>query len=335
VTAVRREARVLSGTDLSKILTLTDVIPAVESAYLAASRQQAVLYPVIREPLESAGGVFGIKSGYWASQHSLGLKVAGYWPRNRAGGLDNHQAMIVLVEPATGVPRAIIDGNFITAIRTSAAGAIALRRLARADSSNALIVGTGVQAEAQARALSWWQSDIQVSVFEPLDTSDLAGANVFCRRLAEQGITCQPARSLADAARTSDVIVTTTPARAPVIRRDWLAPGVHINAMGADTAGKREHEVATLRDCLVVVDDWAQARQLGECQHGLAEGIYSEQNHPSSIGQVIDGQCPGRSDSRQMTLFDATGLALQDLAAAELALRVAEDRQAGTIIRLD
>jgi ornithine cyclodeaminase/alanine dehydrogenase-like protein (mu-crystallin family) len=330
-----RELRVLSGTDLGKILTLADVIAAVESAYLAASREQAVLYPVVREPLENSGGVFGIKSGYWPGQHSLGLKVAGYWPQNRAGGLDNHQAMVVLVDPATGVPRAIIDGNFITAIRTSAAGAIALLRLARADSSSALIVGSGVQAEAQARALAWWRHDIHMSVFEPLDNEDLASAWAFCCRLAEHGITCQPVRSIEDTARTSDVIVTTTPARAPVIRRDWLAPGVHINAMGADTAGKQEHEVATLRDSLVVVDDWAQARNLGECQHGLAEGLYSDQNHPSSIGLIIDNQCPGRSDDREMTLFDATGLALQDLAAAELALRVAEKRQAGTIIGLD
>jgi ornithine cyclodeaminase len=124
---VRRELRLLSGGDLSKMLTLSDVIPAIESAYVAASQQQAQLYPVVREPLETSGGVFGIKSGYWPDRNALGLKVAGYWPGNRARGLDNHQAMVVLVEPATGVPRAIIDGNFITAIRTSAAGAIGLR----------------------------------------------------------------------------------------------------------------------------------------------------------------------------------------------------------------
>jgi ornithine cyclodeaminase/alanine dehydrogenase-like protein (mu-crystallin family) len=332
---VTRDVRVLSGTDLGQILTLADVIPAVEAAYVAASGQQAVLYPVIREPLAGANGVFGIKSGYWPGQRSLGLKVAGYWPQNRDKGLENHQATIVLVEPSTGVPRAIIDGNFITAIRTSAAGAIALRRLARTGSSRAVIVGTGVQAEAQARALAWWRHDIDISVFEPLDTEDLAFANAFCRRLAEQDITCRPARSIEEAARASDVVVTTTPARAPVIRREWLAPGVHINAMGADTAGKQEHEVATLSDCLVVVDDWAQARHLGECQHGVVAGIYSDQNHPASIGQIIEGQRPGRSDDRQMTLFDATGLALQDLAAAELALHIAEERHAGTIIRLD
>jgi alanine dehydrogenase len=331
---VRRDVRVLSGGDLSKMLVLDDVIPAIESAYLAASQQQAQLYPVVREPLAS-GGVFGIKSGYWPDRDSLGLKVAGYWPQNRTKGLDNHQAMVVLVEPATGVPRAIIDGNFITAIRTSAAGAIGLRYLARPDAQRALIVGTGVQAEAQARALDWWRPGIEVSVFEPLDTDGQPMARAFCDRLADNGVACQPSASLENAVHRSDVIVTTTPARKPVIQRDWLTSGVHINAMGSDTAGKQEHEIATLRDSLVIVDDWVQASRLGECQHAVAAGLFTDQQHPRSIGEVIAGTAPGRTDSRQLTLFDATGLALQDLAAAELAAKTAEERGAGIIIQLD
>jgi alanine dehydrogenase len=330
-----REVRVLSGTDLGKILTLNEVVPAIESAYLAASQQGAVLYPVIREPLEGSGGVFGIKSGHWPDQDSLGLKVAGYWPDNRAKGLDNHQATVVLVEPATGVPRAIIDGNFITAIRTAAAGAIGLRYLARPDARRALIIGAGGQAEAQARALEWWQPGIEISVFEPLDARDQEMAVVFCARLADQGIACQPSGTLEAAARTADIIVTTTPARMPVLRRDLLSPGVHVNAMGADTAGKQEHEVATLRDSLVVVDDWEQARRLGECQHGAAAGLYSDDHHPVTIGEVIAGLAPGRISPHQLTLFDGTGLALQDLAAAELATRTAEDRHVGIMIQLD
>jgi alanine dehydrogenase len=331
---VGREVRVLSGGDLSKMLTLSDVIPAIESAYIAASQQQAQLYPVIREPLAS-DGVFGIKSGYWPDRESLGLKVAGYWPQNRARGLDNHQALVVLVEPATGVPRAIIDGNFITAIRTSAAGAIGLRYLARPDSQTALIVGSGVQAEAQARALDWWQRGIDVSVFEPLDTDGQPMAKAFCERLGEYGIACQPSDSLETAVRKSDVIVTTTPARKPVLHRDWLTQGVHINAMGADTAGKQEHEIATLRDSLVIVDDWVQASRLGECQHAVAAGLFTDEQHPHSIGEVIVGTAPGRADSHQLTLFDATGLALQDLATAELAAKTAEECDAGIIIQLD
>lgn len=198
-----------------------------------------MLYPVIREPLRGSGGVFGIKSGYWPEKESLGLKVAGYWPHNRPKGMDNHQATVMLVEPATGVPRAIIDGNFITAIRTSAAGAIGLRYLAKPDACKVLVIGAGVQAEAQARALDWWHRGIDISVFEPLDTGDQEMAAAFCVRLTDQGIACRPSGPLEAAARSAHVIVTTTPARVPVLRRDWLSPGVHVNAMGADTAGKQ------------------------------------------------------------------------------------------------
>ncbi len=332
---VQREVMVLSGTDLSRLLSLADVIPVIEAAYLAAARQQAVVYPVIREPLPASGGVFGIKSGYWPDHHSLGLKVAGYWPQNKGKGLDNHQAMIVLVDPMTGVPRAIIDGNFITAIRTSAAGAVGLRYLARDDAQAVLIIGTGVQADAQARAINWWRPQIELTVFEPLDSPGQPMAKAFCDRLTEHGIPARPARSLEDAARAADVIVTTTPATQPVLSRDWLSAGTHINAMGADTAGKQEHETATLRDSLVVVDDWVQASQLGECQHAVKAGLYSDQEHPPSIGEVIAGKAAGRTDHGQLTLFDATGLAVQDLAAAELAVRIAERQQEARTIILD
>ncbi len=329
-----RDVTVLSGSDLRDLLTLDVVVPAIEAAYLAAAQQQAVIYPVIRERLEPSGGVFGIKSGYWPQPGSLGLKVAGYWPGNRGSGLDNHQAMVVLVDPATGVPRAIIDGNIITSIRTSAAGAIGLRYLANPDAVTALIVGTGIQAEAQARALHWWRRGIDLTAFEPVDAGQDA-AREFCDRLAEQGIACQPAATLETAAGHADVVVTTTPAREPVVRREWLRAGVHVNAMGADTAGKQEHEIATLRDSLVVVDDWDQAARLGECQHAVRAGLFSAGQHPSSIGEVIAGTADGRTSGDQRTLFDATGLALQDLAAAELAASLAAEHGKGRTICLD
>ena len=160
-------------------------------------------------------------------------------------------------------------------------------------------------------------------------------AKGFCDRLAARGLTGRPAASLEDAARNVDIIVTTTPSTKPILQRGWLRPGTHVNAMGADTAGKQEHDVATLRDALVVVDDWAQASRLGECQHAVRAGLFSDADHPHSMGEVISGTAAGRGDPLQLTLFDATGLALQDLAAAEFAARLAEERQAGRTIHLD
>ena len=329
-----RDVLVLGSAELRALLTLDVVVPVVEAAYVASSRGEATVYPVVREVLPGGMGVFGIKSGYWPDRDTLGLKVAGYWPGNRARGLDNHQATVVLVDPSTGMARAVIDGNVITYIRTAAAGAIGAQRLARPDARRAVIIGTGVQGEAQARALAWWKPGLEILAFEPLDEPDRSRARDFAERLVRDGIDCRSAASLPAAVAEADVVVTATPSNQPLIARAWLRPGTHVNAMGADTRGKQEHDVETLRDARVVVDDWRQARDLGECQHGIAAGLFQDAR-PATIGEVIAGAAPGRQSPDELTLFDATGIALQDLAAAELAYRLAGERGLGTIISLD
>jgi ornithine cyclodeaminase len=329
-----RDVLVLGSAELRGLLTLDVVVPAIEAAYVANSKAEATIFPVVREALPEGMGVFGIKSGHWPARDALGLKAAGYWPGNRGLGLDNHQATVLLVDPPTGTARALMDGNWITYIRTAAAGAIGAMHLARPDSRRAVIVGTGVQGDAQARALAWWKPDLELTAFEPIDEPDGRRAAAFCERLSRDGIACRPATTLEDAVASADVVVTATPSNAPLIRRAWLRPGTHVNAMGADTRGKQEHEVETLRDARVVVDDWRQARQLGECQHGVAAGLFGE-SEPVSIGSVIAGDAGGRETDAELTLFDATGIALQDLAAADLAYRLARERGLGTIISLD
>src|SRR5450631_3124393 len=142
-----RQVLVLGSAELRALLTLDVVVPAVEQTYVAHSRGEAALYPVVREALPDGIGVFGVKSGHWPDRDTLGLKAAGYWSGNAGRGLDNHQATVLLIDPASGVARALLDGNVITYIRTAAAGAIAARRLARSDSRRAVIVGTGVQGD--------------------------------------------------------------------------------------------------------------------------------------------------------------------------------------------
>lgn len=329
-----RDVLVLGSTQLRSLLTLDVVVPAVEAAYVASSRGEATVYPVVRETLPGGMGVFGIKSGYWPGQDALGLKVAGYWPGNRARGIDNHQATVLLVDPPTGTVRAVMDGNVITYSRTAAAGAIGARRLARPDARRAVVVGTGVQGEAQARALAWWKPELEIVAFEPLDEPDRQRALGFAERLRRDGIDCRAAVSLQAAVAEADVVVTATPSSQPLVARAWLRPGTHLNAMGADTRGKQEHDVATLRDARVVVDDWRQARELGECQHGVAAGLFGDAP-PATIGEVIAGEAEGRQTPDELTLFDATGIALQDLAAAALAYRLAREHGLGTHISLE
>jgi ornithine cyclodeaminase len=334
-TTTARAPTLLGGGVLRQLLTLDVVVPAIEAAYVAHSRGQAQLFPVVREPLPEGIGVFGVKSGLWRAHDVLGLKIAGFWPANRSRGLDNHQATVILLDPASGVPRAIMDGNWITAIRTSAAGAIAAKWLARPDARRALVIGTGVQAEAQARGLAWWRgADLELVAHEPLDGPDRELARAFVERLAASGISARVASSLEDEVRAADLVVTATPSTAPLVARAWLRPGTHVNAIGADTRGKQEHELATLRDARIVVDDWPQAMVLGECQHGVAAGLFAD-GPPATIGEVLAGTAPGRAAADEITLFDATGIALQDLAVAELAMRLASEAGLGIGIGLD
>lgn len=332
VTLAGRLVRIIPRHELARLLTLDRVVPAVEEAYVAHARGEAALFPVIRERIPE--GVFGVKSGFWPQRDALGLKVAGYWPANRGRGLDNHQATVVLVDPGTGVPRAVLDGNHVTYIRTAAAGAIGARLLARPDAERALVVGTGVQADAQARALAWWRPGIRIAVVEPLDGPGRRAATAFAARLQTDGIAADAAVDLETAVREAEVVVTATPATAPLVARAWLAPGTHVNAMGADTAGKQEHDVATLRDARVVVDDWVQAASLGECQHGVAAGLFAG-GRPALIGEILAGEAPGRTVLDEITLFDLTGIALQDLVVADLAARLAEAEELGTLFNLD
>jgi alanine dehydrogenase len=330
-----RSVRLLPGSVLRTLLTLDVVVPAVEAAYVAHNRGEAVLFPVVREALPGGDAVFGVKSGFWPERAVLGLKVAGYWRANRQRGLDNHQAAVLLLDPATGLARTIMDGNWVTFIRTAAAGAIAARWLARADARQAVIVGTGVQGEAQARALAWLRGEqLEIVAFEPLDGADHAAAERFAERLRADGIRCQAGADLEAAIREADIVATATPSARPLIAREWLPPGVHINAMGADSRGKQEHEIATLRDSRVIVDDWPQAREFGECQHGVAAGLFAD-GPPATLGAVIEGKSVGRGSDDETTLFDATGIALQDLAVAELAERLSAAADLGTHVELD
>ncbi|HEY8870462.1 MAG TPA: hypothetical protein VIM30_13880 [Candidatus Limnocylindrales bacterium] len=142
------------------------------------------------------------------------------------------------------------------------------------------------------------------------------------------------ATSLEAEVRAADVVVTVTPSTVPLVERAWLRPGAHVSAMGADTRGKQEHEVATLPAARVIVDDWPQARSLGECQHAVAAGLFADRP-PATIGEVIAGTAGGRMSADEITLFDATGIALQDLAVAALAERLATEAGVGLRVELD
>jgi len=293
---------------------------AVQQAYIAHSSNTGHTYPIIREKL-SENAVFGVKAGFLEQGGVLGLKAAGYWKKNRERNEEAHQATVVLIDPETGKPRAFMDGNYITTIRTGAAGAVAARCLARQDAHVLAVIGTGVQGKIQTEGILNVRPGITEVRCWGLTGHSLAEYTTQFQDRVEVKV-CDSVMAAVDGA---DIIVTATPAIHPLIMGAYLKPGVHINAMGADTKGKSELDVSVLDIADVFTDDLHQSRTIGELQK-------KPDKTAIEIGNVLLGNASARQREEQITVFDSTGIALQDLTTAELALHIARERGLGTIL---
>ncbi|GJG98782.1 ornithine cyclodeaminase family protein [Cupriavidus pauculus] len=281
-----------------------DVLAAVREAFILHSHREGRVFPLIREKL-ATGGVFGIKAGDVGRQNLLGFKAAGFWPDNRQRGGEPHQATIMLIDPATGRPLCLLDGNAITTARTGAAGGIGLQALARPDGRRVCVFGTGVQARVQLRyalALMPTLTDVRyVSANGKPSASFEAEFADRCR------ISLSTDRNAAVA--DSDVVITATPGGGALFDADAVQPGTHLTCVGADTSGKRELPAGVLERARVVADDLEQARRIGECQ-------WSPDLHCLEIGDLLTGAATFERQAADITVFDMTGLALQDLTVA-------------------
>ncbi len=320
---------VLSREEMRELLTLEVVVPAIEKAFVAFAAGRSVAYPVVRERVDEHQGIFGIKSGYLIDDQVLGLKAGGYWRDNPTRGLTAHQSMTLLFDPATGVPTAFMDGNHITTIRTAAVGALAARVLARPESSVAAVLGCGVQGTAQAEALCHVLPIRELRIFDP----SALNRRAFIERLGGR-VSVTEAVDAKAAVVGSDVVVTAVGGRTPVLFSDWVGAGVHINAFGTDTRGKIEIETSLFSRATLVVDDVTQACSLGETQAAIDAGLVKRDGAWTTLGEVLSGLKPGRTRADEITLFDATGLAFQDLVAASLAMGMARERGMGCHIAL-
>jgi alanine dehydrogenase len=319
---------VISEQDARALVSVEDAIAVVENAFAAMARQQARNYPVVREVLGYRDAVFGVKTGCDTALPLLGLKAGGYWPGNLGAGLGNHQSSTLLFDPDTGRASALVSANYLTGVRTGAASAIATRYLARPDSSVLGIIGAGVQAQYQLRATLAVRPIRSVHAWNP-SAENLAALG----RLVEQlGLAFTAESSCEAVASKADVLITVTPSKQALVEASWVRPGTHINAMGADTRGKQELDPLLVAQAAVFVDEAAQALTIGECQHAFEAGLVTERSFRASIGEVIAGLRQGRRSDSEITLFDGTGVALQDLAVADLAVRMAARRQVGSVV---
>jgi ornithine cyclodeaminase len=251
---------------------------------------------------------------------------------NPARGLDAHQGLVTLFDAESGQPTAILDASAITEIRTAAVTAVATGVLARRDARTLAILGAGTQARAHLLALAGVRDFEQVRVYAPTQAHARALADQAGDTRAE--LTVAP--SAQDALRDADVVVTATSAREPVLRRDWLKPGAHINAVGASSPQAREIDTATVAASALFCDSRESLRnEAGEFRLAIAEGLIAGQEHVrAELGEVLAGAAPGRREAGELTLFRSLGLAVEDLAAAECAVAAATARGLGTEVEL-
>lgn len=323
---------VLSRRELREILTLEVLVPAIEHAFIDFASGRTLAYPVVRETVPAHRGIFGIKAGYLQADELIGLKAGGFWLGNPERGLTAHQSTTLLFDPRTGVPLALMDGNHITTVRTAAVGAIAARRLARPDARVAAILGCGVQGTGQAEALC---HVLPIAEIRACDTHPGNLERFVEAFRGREGVRVIAAPEAEAAVRGADVVVTAMGGRTPVLRAGWVEPGMHVSAIGTDTRGKIEIDPAIFARATLVVDDVAQAKAIGETQHAVAAGMLAADASPTTLGEVIAGRAAGRRAPSEITLFDATGLAFQDIVAGAIAMRVAAERGLGRRVSLD
>jgi len=329
---------VLGGREVETALGFSECTGAMAEVLAAHARGEAYmpLRSLMRPP--SANGFMGLMPG-WRDAHdgraaTFALKAICLIPSNPARGLDTHQGTVTLFDGETGVPTAILDASAVTAIRTAAVSAVATRVLAREDARVLAILGAGVQARAHLRALAAIRSFELVRVYAP--SAERARALAACAPEAGLPGQAEVAASAEEAVRGADVVVTATSSREPVIQREWVAAGAHLNAVGASTPAARELDVETVAAAALFVDSRESLEaEGGEFQLAVREERIDGLDHVrAELGEVLAGLRPGRRDRSELTLFRSFGLAIEDLAAAELAVSNARRQGLGVEVEL-
>ncbi|MFQ5669251.1 MAG: ornithine cyclodeaminase family protein [Acidobacteriota bacterium] len=320
-----RETLLLGRAEVRRLLSMADALRVVEPAFAAHGRKETRMPAKIYLDLPEFGGDFRAMPAYIPSLKAAGMKWVSSHSRNPGQGRPAVIAVLILSDPETAEPLAVMDATFLTLMRTGAAGGIAAKVLSRADSTCLALIGAGVQSHAQLEAIRSVRAITSVRLHDP----NPAARESFHARFQGAGLEITDAPTAAEAVEGADIIVTTTPSRRPVVNRSHLADGVHINAIGADAPGKQELDEAILRDAQVFVDDRQQTFHSGEVNVPLSQGRLKAEEIQGTLGEVVAGTIQGRTSRAAVTVFDSTGLAVQDMAVARAVYERAVEQKAG------
>ncbi len=325
-----RKTLLLGQNEVRKLINIKQAISAVEEAFGEYGRGRARMPAKIYLNLPKFRGDFRAMPAYVDKFKLATLKWVNAHPLNPTRGLPAVMAVIIVSDPKTGFPLCIMDGTLATSLRTGAGGAVAAKYLARARSSVVGLVGCGAQARTQLAALREIFSLKEIRVWG--HEKKLIAR--FIHDMKKPGEQMIAAVSIKECVGGCDIVVTTTPSRVPIVKSAWISPGTHINAIGADAPGKEELDPQLLKRARVVVDDYNQASHSGEINVPVAKGIFKIKNIHATLGEVVAGKKRGRTSNAQITIFDSTGLAIQDVAVAGLVYRAALKNKTGRPISL-
>ena len=325
-----REILIANEAELRKVVRLdTTAVGIVEKAFEALASGEVVMPPVLSMALEAANGEVDVKTAYIPGFDGFAIKVSPGFFDNPKIGLPSLNGLMILFSSTTGLVDALfLDNGYLTDVRTAAAGAVAAKHLAPEEVATAGVMGTGVQARLQIEAAHLVRPFGEVLVWgrDPQKAADCTAdiaATLGIEAKAEQ----DPARLVAQ----SQLVITTTPASEPVLKAEWLHPGLHITAMGSDQGGKNEIDPGAIAAAdLYVCDRVSQCEKLGELRSAIAAGV-SSKGTPPELGEIITGTAQGRTSPDQITICDLTGTGAQDTAIANYALNAIGN--AGTRIR--
>jgi len=317
--------RILTQTDVERVIDLPVALRVIEAAFKAQAQGQVIMPPKVYLPLPD-GSDFRAMPAFLKTPASSGVKWVSVHPRNPSRGLPTVMGLVLLNDPSTGAPLAVMDGLSITRIRTAAAAGVAAKTLARRTSRVVGLVGCGAQALWQVRVLDHLFRLSALRVWGARDGE----AAAFCRRARPQlRVTPSVATTIETCVRAADIVVTLTPSRRPLVQRAWISPGTHLNAIGADAPGKQELDPQILRDAIVIVDDMEQATHGGELNIPISQGLLTPKDVRGTLGEVLLRRVAGRTRPEQITVFDSTGIAVHDVALGHEVYRRAIARKVG------
>ena len=304
----------LNRKEVEKLLDMKGTLKVVEEAFRQHGLKKVQMPSKLYLYFKNHNGDLRTMPAYLEEQDITGVKIVNVHPDNPKKGLPTVMALVILNSTQTGAPLAIMDGTYLTDMRTGAAGGVAVKHLARRNAKTVGFVGTGNQARTQLLAIN----EI-IDIHEIKATSTSEKQTLAFKDDMELIIECEiAAKKTIKEVCDCDILVTTTPSREPIVMDEWISEGTHINAIGADAPGKEELDPRILKRARIVVDDIAQASHSGEINVPLAKGLLTENDIFCELGEVITGKKKARTRDSDITVFDSTGLAIQDVATANM-----------------